>query len=67
MILPGELFCKHRYKFDAEQSGIILPADGAVFRLIVLSEDYIISGKSEVISALHYILRGDNYGTQGIF
>ena len=46
---------------------MILPAADVVFQLIVWIEDYIISGKSEVINALHYILRGDNYDTQGIF
>ena len=67
MILPGGLFCKRRYKFHAEQCSMILPADGVLFQLIVLREEYIIFGESKVINALHYILRGDNYDTQGIF
>ena len=46
---------------------IISPAVGAVFQLIVSSEDYIIFIESEVIDALYYILRGDNYDTQEIF
>ena len=55
MILPGEPFCKLRYKLHAEQCSFTLPAGEAVFHLIVWSEGYIISNLRSVLNPLHYI------------
>jgi len=35
--------------------------DSAVFKLIVYVENRIIFGKSDIVNALNFILRGDSY------